>query len=697
MFRDSNTLYRNEFVEPVSPPVLPEDRVRFRRIWEPRRRGTGRGALPATSSGPTTNTTNTTTNTGKQLILEVTTRTSLVNVDSRDRDRLAYPSSANFKVATGRTFSNIVKVALVGTEIPRLNNVVTVYNNILRWINFEDVGIGFPVYEVTVRSGYYTAVTLKAALESTLNSGIMRRTSGVPHYFIVEIDAESGYSGFTSLLSQKVAQNMIQTVAGSSIVTVTQPNHGYTAGEKVYLVNVTDYVGGIPPSVLTNSFYLTAVTDGSFSFDCLSVASETSAGGNMGVLCGIEAPFQFVLADFSDSFMTRLGFELGNSAELIPPVTGFLMSPTFLQIESVSLGWPVTITTTTPHCLRPGERFQLPGAVVTPALERLDSGDGFSVSAIVDETTFETYWSLTKGTGPAIFSSFDWTQAQVVTRRVTVNYPNHGFNRVIDIQAGPDFSEVIISTMSAHGLAVGTSVFLNETNSQPSLDGVWTVHRVVDTETFSILLGVETQGITGYKGIFTTDQDFYLYNCEAFAGLMLGMINGRKVTVTDIMDENSFAFNLVHGFPTVNLGGGGSQTEISSKVHGFRARQDNSGTPGSLDLRGDSYVFLCCGTLGATMSTGSDVKNVFGKLQLVEILAGDISFNCFSSTALVYPTPLTRLDELQLTLMTSKNVLVDTNGLDYSVTFEITELAALTRNSSDNPFPTSRIISASHQ
>lgn len=272
-----------------------------------------------------------------------------------------------------------------------------------------------------------------------------------------------------------------------------------------------------------------------------------------------------------------------------------------------------------------------------------------------------------------------------------MNYPAHGFNRVIDIQAGPVFGEVMVATMSAHGLLAGTSVFLKGTNSSPTLDGIRIVYRVMDTETFSIVLGSDTTGIRGYKGLFTTDQDFYLYNCEPFAGMTLAMLNGRKFSVTDVIDENYFAFNLDHGFPKINLGGGGSQIEISSKVHGFRATQNNSNDQGNakkaLDLRGDTYAFLCCSTLGATMTTTSDVKDVFGKLQLVETLAGDVSFNCFSSSAMIYQTPLTRLEELRLTLRTPRNGLVDTNGLDYSVTLEITELAAYTRNSPDNPFP----------
>ncbi len=73
----------------------------------------------------------------------VTERRSVINIDSRDRDRRRYPYSNDFEVKFRRSYTNVKSVRLISSEFPNTEHAVREYpesiqNNVLNWQNKDD-------------------------------------------------------------------------------------------------------------------------------------------------------------------------------------------------------------------------------------------------------------------------------------------------------------------------------------------------------------------------------------------------------------------------------------------------------------------------------------------------------------------------------------------------------------------------------
>lgn len=142
-----------------------------------------------------------------------------VCIDSKYRDTSKYPNSNYFKSFLGKTFKNVVKIRLVSTQIPNVEEVIRntpleIQNNLISWQNEEDYNAGiktlcpfiyFPnekKLQITVINHGFTVGTIQ--LVKFYNSSIPNSINLIgernvlvldSNTFEVDYDALSNYSG----------------------------------------------------------------------------------------------------------------------------------------------------------------------------------------------------------------------------------------------------------------------------------------------------------------------------------------------------------------------------------------------------------------------------------------------------------------------------------------------------------------------
>ncbi|HEY9701263.1 MAG TPA: hypothetical protein V6C58_02400 [Allocoleopsis sp.] len=90
-------------------------------------------------------------------------KTTIVSIDSRDRDTNLYPSQNNFKAPISATFTNVKKIRLISTEFPNTDQVIKdlpleLQNNLISWQNEEDYDLNF-----------YTSVLINTIVTNTVD------------------------------------------------------------------------------------------------------------------------------------------------------------------------------------------------------------------------------------------------------------------------------------------------------------------------------------------------------------------------------------------------------------------------------------------------------------------------------------------------------------------------------------------------
>jgi hypothetical protein len=346
------------------------------------------------------------------------------------------------------------------------------------------------------------------------------------------------------------------------------------------------------------------------------------------------------------------------------------------------------VVTDVPHKLNVGDSVMFNNVVSAPILS-----NSYHITSVLDNKTFlfqQEFVSLD-------LNNINQGLAFIGTGLITVSYPSHNFNNIVNIENGTPFDTIVnevtisnlpivISTLNRHNLSVGEIVRLTGTNTTPNLDGGgYEVYAIHDNDTFSIIrkptsftpITVPTT-VTGILGL---SHDFYLYDVEDIGGIPKTLINGKKYTVREIIDENTFTFIINSAFATSTEMGGGENVYINSLLHGFNGIQTNT-KRGVLNrvinLQGEDYCFLTCPQLDTMLNTGS-VKNIFARISLDQP-PGYVCFKFLSNPKHFNTIPLDKLTELDFSVTNYDGSLYDFNDLDYSFTLEITEVSDATKS-----------------
>uniref|UniRef100_A0A6C0E4A2 Uncharacterized protein n=1 Tax=viral metagenome TaxID=1070528 RepID=A0A6C0E4A2_9ZZZZ len=276
---------------------------------------------------------------------------TLVNVDSRDRDKNLYPKPSAFKIFLGKTFYNVKTIKLSRIEFPNTDAVINTSNNYVYWRNGEDIDDDiidnitqtYPIYKSAFRIGSYIASSLQTEMKNKMSLVKRRNKVGSDfHYFDVNLDIDTDVVTFTSLFLKSLDVDPISVIKGAGVVTVdTSTAHGFKNNDTIYLVGAKT-IAGIPASLINTSHQITLIgsypTSTQFQFEVNIKASETAIGGGNTVSTGRLAPFQLLFGEYNNTIAQNLGFPLENSSERINT-----------YIKSVEKLYLAKITTSTPH------------------------------------------------------------------------------------------------------------------------------------------------------------------------------------------------------------------------------------------------------------------------------------------------------------------------------------------------------------
>jgi len=597
-------------------------------------------------------------------------------VDSKDRNTALYPDASDFVASWGRTFQNVKRLQLISLEFPNVVPSVTPNNNKLYWQNMDDLDLNppYPVYSATVATGSYTLATIQTELTADMRS--LKRHNDLPypdgslppwHYFIVETNQQTNYVGFTSIVAVPADINPVVTTAGSSIIRFKQTNHGYETGDTIHILGVMGIVGGLSAASVTGAYTITKIDDNTFSYEVQGIAITSATGGGTLAQTGSEAPFQLLFGSYSNPIADILGFPVENSS-----IDVGVQDPLVSDVKNIVGVIPrgsLTDIVCPDHRLVVGDNVYLWNFNVFPSIYANDKHNGmFQVHVVPSPDVFTIQYSVEQVS--------DVQEAFVGTQVLSMYYPNHGFNRIVDIQQ-VGYNQVAITTKFDHGFTDKSKIRISQSNSVPSIDGYYAV-QPLDDDTFIVsnadVFNPLTVTVSGYSGILASDYVFYLYNVEPVGGFTAADLNNVPFVVRDIVDADNFTFTGQYGFSKLAETGGGGGIRINSKLHGWAGTQSNS--PGGVlhkpvKLSGDNYAYMCVPGLNSdSIATTSQVKDVFAKI-FITAVPGIVIFNQFDSTPIDLPSIVPSLSELRFQIRTSENDSVSFNGLDYSFGLEV--------------------------
>jgi hypothetical protein len=426
----------------------------------------------------------------------------------------------------------------------------------------------------------------------------------------------------------------------------TKTPHGYT------LENIGDSVtisGTSDPAVPNDTNY-----DGVYSI--LQVPSST------------QLIFPGVLVNLNP----HSSGEYGNIPKVKPITTNTAkianIFNNFIQINGL---YYTKIVCTTPHKLLANDKVMFYNVNSSPAITSASQ----TVSSVIDNYTFLIQFNMSTVSQATILNG----TAYIGTGLITVSFPDHGFNEILNITNGSNAGEIIIQTVVPHNLKTGNTVRIMQTNTSPSINGGGYAVTYISADRFKITrspIAFPTISVPSVvTGIIGMSNDFYLYGVASLGGILSKDINGIKFTVRDIIDINTFTFMISNIFATLTETGGGDSVFISSYLHGYNGTQTNTKNSllnRSINLEGENYSFLTCPQLDTMKNTGS-VSNIFARISLDQA-PGYVCFNFLSEPKQFNTVPLDLLSELEFSVVNHDGSFYEFNDLDFSFTLEITEV-----------------------
>lgn len=421
-------------------------------------------------------------------------RTTIVSIDSKSRNKTTYPSANSFEIELPRTFNNIKSMKLAQTEFPNTDAVINTRNRKVYWRNQEDIDLDkldtvtgtYPIYSIDIRIGSYTAITLENELEDQLQLVKRQNLIGDFHFFEVDLDIDTDIVTFTSLILTQLANNTLNSTSGTGIISVTAPSHGYTSGETIHIIGGRQFAG-IPSSSLNSAHKITVINSDTFTFEVAEKAIDTLTGGGNVIKSGKLAPFQFLWGQSENTVAQNIGYPLENSSQRV--------DTTITQIEPL---YQVIITTAEPHGFSNnynyiGQLINVSGSGTTPTLDGIRQ-----ITEVVSDTEFyvQVPTPLT-------------VQTQNVGTTFTFNAQTYNVSSLFNYTV----NTIIITTATTHNYTLSdageVNIILSNTDTQPILDGTYTIQNVPSTTSLTIygeLLdgGVGTTGLTPTRNPLTT-------------------------------------------------------------------------------------------------------------------------------------------------------------------------------------------------
>lgn len=559
---------------------------------------------------------------------------------------------------------------LITTNVQSLENIVQMVINLSELHNFEysynfigqNIQLGTEVSNTFIVYGTYlvtnilsnTSITVQVSNENVINNLINNAQANLLR-FGSKIISVASYSKY-------VVQSFLVT---------TFTDHNYNLTDVNTLINLSNTTD---PNVDDDVSY-----DGNYLIQ--AVPSSTTF-----ILPGIIGP--------QNSHSTNIYGTLPRKSPLTTLTIPIIeVNSNYIQISGI---WYTRIVTASPHKMLIGDNVTINNLKCIPLIN-----SPLTIHSVLSSTSFLINVQLTNVDLQNSINPY------VGTGLMTLSFPSHGFNTIVNIQNGTVFMSggtsiqpLIITTFNKHNLAVGNVIRVTGTSPvyvngiltkgvEPTLDGGgYIVHEINTDDTFTIVKVSGTSDsfvpitqsptITGILGL---NNDFYLYDVENIGGISKTLLNNKQFSIRDIIDENTFTFMATDIYATSTEVGGGSNIYISSLKHGFNGIQTNTKNnvlTRSINLQGEDYCFIVCPQLDTMLNTGN-IKNIFSRISLDQP-PGYVCFKYLSNPKHYNVMPLDKLSELEFSVVYHNGSLYDFNDLDFSFTLQITEVSDATNS-----------------
>lgn len=242
-----------------------------------------------------------------------------------------YPDANDYVIELKKSFTNVVRIELLTTEIPfidfNINNNINNKKNKLYWKYLED---GNYTYSATIDEGFYNIDSLVDTLTTKMNE-IERISSTVNqkkyNLFDVSINKNTQEVRFTAFELEPLPNSLIVDKEGSNSgsykITISHPNNLVEVGDTI-TISDSAAIGDIPASLINTDHIVYEVNPFNDTFSIIilqDIIGETvNLDGNGGPNVKIQIPAKVsFLFDKEDTIGEILGFKNPGSLNSITP------------------------------------------------------------------------------------------------------------------------------------------------------------------------------------------------------------------------------------------------------------------------------------------------------------------------------------------------------------------------------------------
>lgn len=574
---------------------------------------------------------------------------------------LGFPNPNNYTITLDDTYRNVTEIKLISTEFPNSIRVINTSNNRLYWQNLDD---GSPIYYLTIEPGNYKVNELENAIMDAFGTTLRYPYSqefltnkyddnlilsltpinsdkydenGYSKYNIVKVDINHN----TDVVSFNFYRQLVKTnnliVPDGGIILTQNGDIKTVYGNIQFPLLDTDilyvYYTNNTASIPTNF---------PFAYNYLFQLSEFNSSTQYTCLFNDERSIMF---NFYNG-ISNIIISLNNTTLLTSFSYNFTLEQVIISSHNLKIG-DLIIT----------DQFNDP---MNPNVLRV-----FEVSEIITSDIVNLI-RYNAGDGPKIiFDNLMINFGNFINP--SLNYfPISPTNSIINASVLPTQNTMIIYHPN-HNLNKGDEISISNSSS---------INRIPSefiNQTFIIDKII--------------DNDHYSVNIEIFKYLSVPVLDtSLNIVLIQYPDIARMYFNYSDTLGNIlsffRVGNPDSITQFKSLIkntdkYEVNVSLDNLGNEyieplKKLSITGPNYFFIISRDL-AKYTNSNNIQYVFAKIQLTDEPCS-VLFNTFVPVTKVFQVPLDSLTEMTFEFRFPDGSFVDFNGLDHSMTFEITEL-----------------------
>ena len=243
-----------------------------------------------------------------------------------------YPNANEYTIELKKSFTDIVRIELVTTEIPfidfNIKNNINIQNNKLYWQYLED---GNHVYSISISEGSYDTNSLLTIVQSSMNA-VPRISSTskdiINNLFEVKFNQNSQEVQFIAFKFELLPNSLslqLDSSLGNDVVklVITHPNNFININDTI-IISGSKKIGDVNSSLINTSHIVYSIDKDTSTYTTLITLDQTytninlsgTGGPNIHIRTPTNASFLF---NYPDTLGNILGFKNSGSMNAITP------------------------------------------------------------------------------------------------------------------------------------------------------------------------------------------------------------------------------------------------------------------------------------------------------------------------------------------------------------------------------------------